>query len=123
MNIKKVTNISAILLIVAFFLPWISAGNSYMSVTMSGLKAAQLGGAAVIIWFIPLLSIGVIVADVISNEKLGKYLAIAAGIVPFIYVISRGGDLFGVAGIGVYLTLIASVVMLLGAFGVLKIPE
>jgi hypothetical protein len=97
MNIKKVTNISAILLIVAFFLPWISAGNSYMSVTMSGLKAAQLGGAAVIIWFIPLLSIGVIVADVISNEKLGKYLAIAAGIVPFIYVISRGGDLFAVA--------------------------
>ena len=62
--IKKVTNISAILLIVAFFLPWISAGNSYMSVTMSGLKAAQLGGAAVIIWFIPLLSIsGVILSN------------------------------------------------------------
>ena len=80
MNIKKVTNISAILLIVAFFLPWLV--QVIVMGSASGLKAAQLGKAAVIIWFIPLLSIGVIVTD-ISNEKLGKYLAIAAGIVPF----------------------------------------
>ncbi len=122
MNIKKIENISAIVIIVALFLPWISAGNSYMSVTISGIKAAGLGGAAVIIWLFPLLAIGVIVADVISNENLAKYLAIAAGILPLVYLLTRGGDFFAAAGIGVYLTIIASVAMLLGAFKIVKIP-
>tara|TARA_Y100000768_G_scaffold131467_1_gene97739 strand:- start:193 stop:561 length:369 start_codon:yes stop_codon:yes gene_type:complete len=122
MNIKKIENISAIVIIVALFLPWISAGNSYMSVTISGIKAAGMGGAAVIIWLFPLLAIGVIVADVISNENLAKYLAIAAGILPLVYLLTRGGDFFAAAGIGVYLTIIASVAMLLGAFKIVKIP-
>ena len=122
MNIKKIENIAAIVIIVALFLPWISAGNSYMSVTVSGIKAAGLGGAAVIIWLFPLLAIGVIVADVISNENLAKYLAIAAGILPLVYLLTRGGAFFAAAGIGVYLTIIASVAMLLGAFKIVKIP-
>ena len=57
-------------------------------------------------------------------KRLGKYLSIAAGIVPFVwisYVHLRGGDLFAVAGIGVYLTLIASITMLLGAFKIIKL--
>ena len=122
MNIKKIENISAIVIIVALFLPWISAGNSYATVTISGIKAAGLGGAAVIIWLFPLLAIGVLVADVISNENLAKYLAIAAGILPLVYLLTRGGAFFAAAGIGVYLTIIASVAMLLGAFKIVKIP-
>ena len=124
MNIKKLENICAVILVIAFFLPWLSLG--FMSI--SGFKIAGIGGASFLLWVIPLLSIGVLVSEFMDlDEKISTYIAYASGAVPLIYVLSRlissGGEFFEAAGIGIYLTLVASVGMLLAAFGVIKIPE
>ena len=56
-----------------------------------------------------------------------KYLTYVTALIPLIYIVSRivdlGGDFFQAASIGIYLTLLASVTMLLGAFGIVKLPE
>ena len=126
MNIKKLENICAIILIVALFLPWVSMG---MLGSLSGFKLAQLGGSATLLWLVPLLAIGVLVSDVMNmDEKISSYIAYAAGALPTLWVISRMfvmgfGVFFEAAGIGFYLTLLAGIGILLGAFGVVKIPE
>ena len=119
MNIKKVENISAILLLVAFLLPWLDLG--FMAV--SGLGVIKLN---FIVLFIPLLAVAVIVTDIMGSETASKWLSYAAGLVPFVWIILRiplmGSDVFfAAAGIGIYLTLIASILMLLGAFKIIKI--
>ena len=124
MNIKKLENICAVILVIAFFLPWFSLGF----ISISGFNVAGIGGSSFLLWVIPLLSIGVLVSDFMDlDEKISTYIAYASGAVPLIYVLSRlfstGGDFFEGAGIGIYLTLVASVGMLLAAFGVIKIPE
>ena len=124
MNIKKLENICAVILVIAFFLPWVNLGF----ISLSGFNVAGIGGASFLLWVIPLLSIGVLVSEFMDlDEKISTYIAYASGAVPLIYVLSRlissGGEFFEAAGIGIYLTLVASVGMLLAAFGVIKIPE
>ena len=124
MNIKKLENICAVILVIAFFLPWVNLGF----ISLSGFNVAGIGGASFLLWVIPLLSIGVLVSEFMDlDEKISTYIAYASGAVPLFYVLSRlfstGGDFFEGAGIGIYLTLVASVGMLLAAFGVIKIPE
>lgn len=119
MNIKKVENISAIVLLVAFFLPWLNLGL----VSVSGVGIIKLN---FIVLFIPLLAVAVIVTDIMGSETASKWLSYAAGLVPFVWIILRipfmGGDVFfAAAGIGIYLTLLASILMLLGAFKIIKI--
>tara|TARA_B100001173_G_C15546368_1_gene361882 strand:+ start:85 stop:459 length:375 start_codon:yes stop_codon:yes gene_type:complete len=123
MNIKKVENISAIVMIVAFFLPWLSAGIGNFSTSMNGTGVA---GINPLVWLIPLLAIAVIVTDFMANETASKWLSYAAGLVPLVWIILRiplmgSGVFFATAGIGMYLTLLASILMLLGAFKIIKI--
>ena len=120
MNIKKVENISAIVLLVAFFLPWLNLG--FLG-SVSGIGIIKL---YFIVLFIPLLAVAVIVTDIMGSETASKWLSYAAGLVPFVWIILRipfmGGDVFfAAAGIGIYLTLLASILMLLGAFKIIKI--
>ena len=125
MNIKKIENFCAVALIVAFFLPWMSMGF----VSISGYKAATLGGSATLIFVIPLLSIVVLANDSMNflDDDKSKYLTYATAGVPIVYILSRvinmGGDFFSGASIGIYLTLIAAVAMLLAALGKIKFPE
>ena len=118
MNIKKVENISAIVMIVAFFLPW----TSMLGFTTNGLSAAK---ANPVLWSIPFLAIGVIVSDITKvDEKFSESLSYAAGLVPLIWIIiyvPMGTIFFLVSGVGIYLTLLASITMLLGAFKIVKI--
>tara|TARA_X000001036_G_scaffold141329_4_gene134161 strand:- start:1963 stop:2337 length:375 start_codon:yes stop_codon:yes gene_type:complete len=124
MNIKKIENMAAIVMIIAFFLPWVSMGIF----SISGLKASTLGGGAFMLFLIPLFSVGVLASDAMKlDENMSKYLTYGAGLVPLGYVLSRlfsmGSDFFTAAAVGIYLTLLASVAMLLAAFGIIKIPE
>ena len=74
----------------------------------------------------PLLAIGVLATDYLkSEEKIAHYVAIAAGAFPvvgFIIGLINAGSLQGLA-IGVYLTMLAAIVMLLDTFGVIKTPK
>lgn len=142
-DFKKIENIAAIVMIVAFFLPWISAGGMFsfsgyelpnLAEMASGMSAAfsedgaksQTNYAVYLVYLVPLLAIGVLATDYLkSDKKLSKYTAIAAGAFPIlgiIYSIIRAGEITGFA-IGIWLTLLAAVVMLLAVFGVIKQPE
>ena len=120
MNIKKVENISAIVLLVAFVLPWLDLG--FMG-SASGFGVMKLNPFVLLI---PLLAVAVIVTDIMGSETASKWLSYAAGLVPFVWIILRipfmGSDIFfEAAGIGIYLTLLASITMLLGAFKIIKL--
>ena len=142
-NFKKIENIAAIVMLVAFFLPWISAGGVFsfsgyelpnLAEMASGMSAAfsedgaksQTNYAVYLVYLVPLLAIGVLATDYLkSDKKLSKYTAIAAGAFPIlgiIYSIIRTGEITGFA-IGIWLTLLAAIVMLLAVFGVIKQPE
>ena len=142
-DFKKIENIAAIVMLVAFFLPWISAGGVFsfsgyelpnLAEMASGMSAAfsedgaksQTNYAVYLVYLVPLLAIGVLATDYLkSDKKLSKYTAIAAGAFPIlgiIYSIIRAGEITGFA-IGIWLTLLAAIVMLLAVFGVIKQPE
>ena len=126
MNFKKIENLSAILMVVSFFMPWLSLG---MLGSATGFKVASMGGAGTLLFVIPLLAIVVLANDVLSflDVDKSKYLAYLTAVVPLIYIIYRlikaGSSFFELASIGIYLTLIASVLMILGASGKIKLPE
>ena len=125
MNIKKIENICAAALIVAFFLPWVSMGF----LSFSGYQiASTLGGAATLMFLLPLLAIAVLVNDsqnFLDADK-SKYLTYTTAGIPILYILSRVvamDNFFSAASIGIYLTLIVSIVMILGALGKIKLPE
>ena len=126
MNFKKIENLSAILMIVSFFMPWLSLG---MFGSATGFKVASMGGAGTLLFVIPLLAIVVLANDVLNflDVDKSKYLTYLTAVVPLIYIIYRlikaGSSFFELASIGIYLTLIASVLMILGASGKIKLPE
>ena len=125
MNFKKIENLSAVLMVVSFFLPWVSLGI----LSATGFKVASMGGAGTLLFVIPLLAIVVLANDVLNflDVDKSKYLAYLTAVVPLIYIIYRlikgGSSFFELASIGIYLTLIASVLMILGASGKIKLPE
>ncbi len=126
MNFKKIENLSAILMVVSFFMPWLSLG---MLGSATGFQVASIGGAGTLLFVIPLLAIVVLANDVLSflDVDKSKYLAYLTAVVPLIYIIYRlikaGSSFFELASIGIYITLIASVLMILGASGKIKLPE
>ena len=126
MNFKKIENLSAILMVVSFFMPWLSLG---MLGSVTGFNVASMGGAETLLFVIPLLAIVVLANDVLSflDVDKSKYLAYLTAVVPLIYIIYRlikaGSSFFELASIGIYITLIASVLMILGASGKIKLPE
>jgi hypothetical protein len=126
MNFKKIENLSAILMVVSFFMPWLSLG---MLGSATGFKVASMGGAGTLLFVIPLLAIVVLANDVLSflDVDKSKYLAYLTAVVPLIYIIYRlikaGSGFFELASIGIYLTLIASILMILSASGKIKLPK
>ncbi len=139
-DFKRIENICAIVLVVAFFLPWISFGGMF-SVAGYELPNAAEGINAMaaafsesepdtnyvvyLVYLVPLLAVGVLATDYLkSDEKVAHYVAIAAGAFPILGFLSLVIE-NGVQGmaIGIYLTVIAAIVMLLATFGVIKRPE
>ena len=117
MNFKKIENLSAILMVVSFFMPWLSLG---MLGSVTGFNVASMGGAETLLFVIPLLAIVVLANDVLSflDVDKSKYLAYLTAVVPLIYIIYRlikaGSSFFELASIRTYITLIASYLMMLG---------
>ena len=141
LDFKKIENICAIVLIVAFFLPWVSLGGMFsfagyqlpnaaeginaMAAAWSESGEADTNYGVYLVYLVPLLAVGVLATDYLkSDEKVAHYVAIAAGVFPllgFLYMVIDNG-MQGMA-IGIYLTVVAAIVMLLATFGVIKRPE
>ena len=136
LDFKKIENICAIVMLVAFFLPWVSfmglsaAGYSIVG-TLNNLLS--FGGESVpwqvyLIFLVPLAAVGVLVTDFLkTDEKIARIVAIVAGVIPvagIIYLlIQTEGQGFQALALGAYLTIIAAVVMLLAVFGIVKMPK
>ena len=140
-DFKKIENICAIVLVVAFFLPWVSLGGMFsfagyqlpnaaeginaMAAAWSESGEADTNYGVYLVYLVPLLAVGVLATDYLkSDEKVAHYVAIAAGVLPllgFLYMVIDNG-MQGMA-IGIYLTVVAAIVMLLATFGVIKRPE
>ena len=141
LDFKKIENICAIVLIVAFFLPWVSFGGMFSfagyqipnaleganQLLAIGNESGEVASNPEIylVYLVPLLAVGVLATDYLkSDEKVAHYVAIAAGVLPllgFLYMVIDNG-MQGMA-IGIYLTVVAAIVMLLATFGVIKRPE
>ena len=141
LDFKKIENICAIVLVVAFFLPWVSFGGMFsvagyelpnaaeginaMAAAWSESGEVDTNYAIYLVYLVPLLAVGVLATDYLkSDEKVAHYVAIAAGVFPllgFLYMVIDNG-MQGMA-IGIYLTVVAAIVMLLATFGVIKRPE
>tara|TARA_A100001234_G_C12472146_1_gene319786 strand:+ start:164 stop:607 length:444 start_codon:yes stop_codon:yes gene_type:complete len=142
LNFKKIENICAIVLLVAFFLPWVSffgmsvsgysipgiaSGLGQFGSAMSG-EAASVPWQVYLVYLVPLTAIGVLVTDFLkTDENIARIVSILAGVVPLagvIYMlIESGGELFSYLGFGAYLTILAAIGMLLATFGIVKSPE
>ena len=141
LDFKKIENICAIVLIIAFFLPWVSLGGMFsfagyqlpnaaeginaMAAAWSESGEVDTNYGVYLVYLVPLLAVGVLATDYLkSDEKVAHYVAIAAGVLPllgFLYMVIDNG-MQGMA-IGIYLTVVAAIVMLLATFGVIKRPE
>ena len=126
MNYKKIENLSAILMVVAFFMPWVSLGI----LSATGFKVATSGSAATLLLFVgPILAIFVLANDVLNflDVDKSKYLTYLTAAAPLMYIIFRliqdAANFFELSSIGIYLTLIASISMILAASGKIKLPE
>ena len=146
---NRIENVCAIVMIVAFFLPWLS----FFMWSISGYEISEIRATArpwidmieevmteqpnegPSTWslynhyLIPLFAISVLATDYLQTSKeVVHYVAIAAGVYPLyfftfewkIFDLLFSDNPFGSLGSGVYLTILASIVMLLATFGVIK---
>ncbi|SVC32954.1 uncharacterized protein METZ01_LOCUS285808 [marine metagenome] len=139
LDIKKLENICAIIIIVAFFLPWVSLGfisfsgydlpnlasfvNSFDAAFSENGESSGSANSLYAVYLIPLLSISILFMEYLGKES--KKLCLTAGtlnVVGFLYILifETEGDI-GMMGIGIWITVLASIVMLLAATGFLKI--
>ena len=145
----RVENVCAIVIIVGFFLPWASifgwsiSGYEVNEVRTTAAPWVQLADEVIIgrpyegpsAWtlynhyLIPLFAISVLATDYLQTSKeVVHYVAIAAGVYPLyfftfewnIFDLLFSNNPWGSLGSGVYLTILASIVMLLATFGVVK---
>ena len=140
LDFKKIENICAIVLLVAFFLPWLSIGGliSFSGYQLpnaaQGLNALasafsesepETNYAAYLVYLVPLVAIAVLAADYLkSDEKTTRIISIVAGVIPvggFIYAVTQVE--FSALAIGAFLTFLSGVGILLATFGVVKIPK
>lgn len=118
---NRVEIICAAGMIIFFFLPW----AQIFSLGVSGYNLGQLGSYANLVWLIPSFCIFLIVMGLAGKDlKLIGFITGSLPIIGLMYGLANvGSDLFHVVGIGVYLTLLASMVLILTSLGVIRIPQ
>jgi len=111
--------------VAGYELPNAAEGINAMAAAFSESGEADTNYGIYLVYLVPLLAVGVLATDYLkSDEKVAHYVAIAAGVLPvlgFLYMVIDNG-MQGMA-IGIYLTVVAAIVMLLATFGVIKRPE
>ena len=138
MDFKKLENICASLIIAAFFLPWVDFGffsasgyslpNLASSLSQLGQVFSENSESASTNYFIyavyvvPLLSALVLLYGYL--DKPIKNICIAAGAINlggFLYLFFTASSVeIGMYGMGIWVTVIASILMLLATLGYIK---
>lgn len=139
MRLKKLESIFAIILLIAFFLPWTTFGG-LITVTGYNFPIAMHGFSSLasafdkdkevtiqiyyfMVYLIPILAITILAMDLKGgNTKIISIITGSLLIITFLKI-SSGRDLFTSMGIGAYLTIIAAIGLLLVAFNVINLDK
>ena len=143
MNFKKSENIFAIVMLIAFFLPWINVGGLFIvegynipkisegaaffanAFKEYGEKGVDVPFYFYLVYLIPLLTIGIIILDYKGIET--ELVSIFAGALPILtliyFIVDIGFDVYKGMGIGAYITIIASIGLILGALNVINFEK
>ena len=120
-SLTRLENIAALGLVVFFFFPWASLGPF----SVSGFGAA---GDNMLLLLVPILGLLVVLMRPICQiPNVLKGLKFAAGGLPILAfvlaLINNGLKTFDFLGLGVYLTLIAAVLIILGTLDKVQLPN
>ena len=120
-TLTRLENIAALSFVVFFFFPWASMGP--FSVNGFGAASHQP-----LLFLVPLLGIIIVAMRPICQMAIVlKSLKLAAGILPIvgfvIAIIDGGSQALSVLGIGVWLTVIAAVLIILGTLDKVQLPN
>ena len=137
MDFKKLENICASVIVMAFFLPWVDFGffsasgyslpNLASSLNQLGQAFSENGEASTnyfiyIVYLVPLLGSLVLLFGYLNKPI--KNICLASGafnLGGFIYhLVAESEGEIGMYGIGIWITVIASIVMILSTLGYLK---
>jgi len=129
---KKLPGILGCVIVVAFFMPWVTITMGGFSVSTAGYKvyeAAALDAKLYLLYLIPICAAVLAFFSFTDNENTST-MSIVAGAVPwafFLYglieAISNGapmGDLLGILGLGIWLTALAGIGCILVGAGVIN---
>ena len=119
---QRIEVLSAIALLVAFFLPW---GKVFIFTGSGYDLGVHFSGEAKFVWSIPAGAIAIIALAFYRVNT--KVISGITGILPFIIVgrayTEIGKDLFQVMAIGAYLTLLVGVLLILFGVGIIQSPS
>jgi len=131
--------ISAAIIVVAFFLPWVKFGGSYAGYEIPDIarvvgKATSLKAwtgkfdinvyLVYVLWLVPICAAAVLVMKVMGKDaSLVAWFPAVVPIAGFLYGLVRAGmDIFSYIALGGWLTIIAGLVMLLALLNIPKLP-
>ena len=137
-NFRKLENICAAVIVVAFFLPWLSLGGimsfsgydipgiasmaNQFETAMSGSESASSGASWLyVVYLVPLMAAGILLMEYLGNNS--KQLCMASGafnIIGFLVAVIKAEGEIGAFGIGLWITILASIVIMLSSMGVIK---
>jgi hypothetical protein len=131
--------ISAAIIVVAFFLPWVKFGGTFSGYEIPGL-ASSVGKATSLkawtgkfdinvylvyaLFLVPLGAAAVLVFSFMGKSaKQVAWVPAAMPVAGFVYGLIRAGmDIFSYIAIGGWLTIVAALVMLLSLLNVIRMP-
>ena len=137
-ELKKLENVSAIAIVIAFFLPWVNLGF----ISFSGHDLPNLWDAVnslsnafsetenvsagvnyyLVVYLVPILALVFLLLEYLGKPSKNFAIVISAiNIVAFLYILifKSEGEL-GIFGVGIWITVLASLLMLLCSLGVVK---
>ena len=117
-TLTRIENLAALGLVVFFFFPWASFGPA----SISGFTLGRFGAFNALVYFlylIPILGLMIVaMRPICTNPQVLKIVKLVTGgltTLSFVYaLLTGGGEFLSAAGIGIYLTFIAGIIIILG---------
>lgn len=137
----NITTIMALVMLVCFMLPWLKVGGV---MTLDGIDipgAAKKAGVifsletykggtnfkayiSYILYLIPIATVLIIIQQI--RDRSVTLLAVVAGVVPLLLaiqlIVNKGMAAFNQMQFGLYISLVAGILMILDSAGIIKIP-
>lgn len=123
--LKNAQNLCALALMIFFFFPW--AQVPFFLVNISGYTLGKIGSYGNWAWLIPAGSVGVIIMGLLGEERLQRVIGVITGAMPIVallYGLSEiGQELFHFLAIGAYCSILAGILLIFSALGLIEIPS